>query len=333
MVDEDNQAYLIDFGLARINSQEVALSSLAAGTPGFMAPEELFNRPLTVAADLYSLGATLICLLTNTRSVDISKLIDENYRFNFQHLLIGINPRLISWLQKMVEPNLKDRYPNARLALEALKPIEVMEESKSILAWLRYYAIAAGIILTATVLVTNYLRFQPTVDRQAINIQSTPEEQWFSQIRPHCNSVEVVTEMRKFPLPQTLQGTAYAAGCYALAGKIEQADTLIQTLPESEQAYAAGVVFNIGHPVADAGDDESAGPIMDLVLQYWPEHYMALYHAGMSAYILQDYPKAKEQLEKFLLIYQNNDGWRQRAIDVLERLEQAIPPEENFVTH
>ena len=60
------------------------MSSVAAGAPGFMPPEEQFGRTLTEASDLYSLGATLICLLTRTRSVKIGNLMDDNYRFNFK---------------------------------------------------------------------------------------------------------------------------------------------------------------------------------------------------------------------------------------------------------
>jgi len=77
LVAQDNQAYLIDFGLARINNQELAMSSVIAGTPGFMPPEGLFNRPLTKGSDLYSLGATAIALLTHTPSAQLSNLIDD----------------------------------------------------------------------------------------------------------------------------------------------------------------------------------------------------------------------------------------------------------------
>lgn len=84
VVDKQLNAYLVDFGFARIRSGELALSSVAAGTPGFMPPEEQFGRSLTEASDLYSLGATLICLLTGTRSLDVGNLIDDNYRFDFK---------------------------------------------------------------------------------------------------------------------------------------------------------------------------------------------------------------------------------------------------------
>jgi hypothetical protein len=66
------------------------------------------------------LGATLICLLTNTSSIDIDRLIDENYRFNFQHLIPQIDPRFLAWLTKMVEPNVNNRFANATVALEQL---------------------------------------------------------------------------------------------------------------------------------------------------------------------------------------------------------------------
>ncbi|MEH2181538.1 serine/threonine protein kinase [Nostoc sp.] len=126
LVDEELNAYLVDFGLARIQGAKVALSSFIAGTPGFMPPEEQFGHSLTEASDLYSLGATLICLLTNTRSIEIGKLIDDNYRFNFQQLVPQISPRFRWWLMKMVERNRKRRYANAAVALEALKPIQVV---------------------------------------------------------------------------------------------------------------------------------------------------------------------------------------------------------------
>jgi len=131
LVDKQLNAYLVDFGFARIRGGQVAVSSLAAGTPGFMPPEEQFGRPLTEASDLYSLGATLIGLLTGTRSVDIGQLMDDNYRFVFKEKVPQLSPRFVQWLTKLVEPNLKNRYANAAVALEALKPIPVVGSTQS----------------------------------------------------------------------------------------------------------------------------------------------------------------------------------------------------------
>ncbi|MCC5614504.1 serine/threonine protein kinase [Nostoc sp. CHAB 5836] len=132
LVDEELNAYLVDFGLAQIQGKKIVFSSFVAGTPGFMPPEEQFGHCLSEASDLYSLGATLICLLTNTRSIEIGKLIDDNYRFNFQKLVPQITPRFRSWLMKMVEPNRKRRHANASAALKALEPIEVVDSATRI---------------------------------------------------------------------------------------------------------------------------------------------------------------------------------------------------------
>ncbi|NET88492.1 MAG: tetratricopeptide repeat protein [Kamptonema sp. SIO1D9] len=135
LLDERLNVYLVDFGLARIGSQNVAASSIAAGTPGFIAPEQLFNRPLSLATDLYSLGATLFCLLAGTHSADIGKLIDENYRFDFQLLDPRLNKSFVKWLKKMLEPVVHKRYPNAASALAALKPLEVMSSPVNLTNW------------------------------------------------------------------------------------------------------------------------------------------------------------------------------------------------------
>ncbi len=143
---------------------------------------------------------------------------------------------------------------------------------------------------------------------------------WFSTIKPYCNSVEVETGQQRTPPPDTPDGLGYSAACYALAGKIDQARAAIERLDQGSRSYAAGIVFGIGHPVADQGDDKSAGPIMELVLEYQPENYMALYHAGMSEYALGQPDPARRHLERFLELYQSPDGWRSNATEVLHRI-------------
>jgi tetratricopeptide (TPR) repeat protein len=305
-----------------------------------MPPEELFNRPLTKASDLYSVGATAIALITNTPACDLSNLIDDSYQFQFKHLLTGINPDFINWLHKMIAPNLKDRFSHAQAALTELKPIDVTGYStvqpKQQQNHLAVATVGVTILIVLLSLFSLTQKFKPT-PQSAFSPQepqsSSAEEQWFQNIKSRCNSVEVVIAMRDRSYPQTSVGVGYGASCYALAGRLDLADQAIQKLPPNSRPYAAEVLFNIGHPVADLGDDRSAGPIMDLVVRYWPENYMALYHAGMSAYVLQDYPKATTHLEDFLRIYQNQDGWTTRAKEALTRIEQDIPADESFSVH
>lgn len=144
---------------------------------------------------------------------------------------------------------------------------------------------------------------------------------WFQTMRPYCNSVEVDVRMRNNPAPETFDGMSSTAACYALAGHIDEARSTIQQLPADRQWQAAGVVFNAGHPVADAGDDLAAGPIMELVVEFWPNHYMALYHAGASQFELGDHAAAGDYLERFFEHYEYDDGWTKNARSMLRVIE------------
>lgn len=145
-------------------------------------------------------------------------------------------------------------------------------------------------------------------------------QQWYAAMKPYCNAVEVDVFHRQHPAPLTTEGQGYSAACYALAGRIDSARAVIDRLPSEDRYRAAGIVFDVGHPVADAGDDKAAGPIMELVLEYWPNQYMALYHAGMSEYALGQYNLARRHLTSFLATYSQDDGWTRNARDVLARL-------------
>lgn len=149
---------------------------------------------------------------------------------------------------------------------------------------------------------------------------ATTADAWFTAVKPFCNGVEVEIQLRNNPAPRTTAGAGYTAACLALAGRIDRARGVLQTVRESERVQAVGIVFDIAHPVADAGDDRAAGPIMELVVEFWPNHYMALYHAGMSEYILDQPELARKNLRSFLRYYDSDDGWRRNAIEVLGRL-------------
>ena len=125
LVDPELNVYLIDFGLAHIGGNNLGLSTVSAGTFGFMAPEQIYNKKLTTAADLYGLGSTLICLATQTQSTAVEQLIDETGRFSFELDYHLYSRGFHQWLKKLVEPKVKERFQSAHLAKEALLKINV----------------------------------------------------------------------------------------------------------------------------------------------------------------------------------------------------------------
>lgn len=186
-----------------------------------------------------------------------------------------------------------------------------------------YYVLGWGYVLACCGLLVR-ARDQRVAATAGSSVYAAPTNdaiQWFRRVKPYCNSVEVQTIQRQSPPPNTVAGAGYRAACYALAGRIDDARRVIDQLSPGDRYKATGIVFDVGHPVADAGDDRSAGPIMELVIDYWPNHYMALYHAGMAEYMLGQRDLARHNLTEFQKYYHERDGWTQNAVDVLKRLD------------
>src|SRR6266550_593228 len=73
MIDGDGNARILDFGLAGL-SEEFSEHELAAGTPAYMAPEQLEGREQTVKTDIYSLGLLLYELFTSKKAFEAATL-------------------------------------------------------------------------------------------------------------------------------------------------------------------------------------------------------------------------------------------------------------------
>jgi serine/threonine protein kinase len=66
MLDTRENAYLSDFGLAKIiGVDRQTLSGMSPGTPSYMAPEHISGKDVTSAVDIYALGVILYRMLTN----------------------------------------------------------------------------------------------------------------------------------------------------------------------------------------------------------------------------------------------------------------------------
>ncbi|MBE9008903.1 serine/threonine protein kinase [Pseudanabaenaceae cyanobacterium LEGE 13415] len=107
--------YLVDFGSVQTIAAQTGGTITIVGTYGYMPPEQFGGR-VSAASDLYSLGATLIYLLTGRHPVELPQ---ANFQIQFRSL-INIRPQFADWLEWMTEPALNRRFTSADEALIAL---------------------------------------------------------------------------------------------------------------------------------------------------------------------------------------------------------------------
>jgi eukaryotic-like serine/threonine-protein kinase len=110
------QVYLVDFGSVQTLASKAGKTVTVVGTYGYMPPEQ-FGGYATPASDLYSLGATLIALATGIHPADLPQ---EDMRIGFESA-VDFSPRLVNWLQWLIEPSVEKRLTSATAALETLE--------------------------------------------------------------------------------------------------------------------------------------------------------------------------------------------------------------------
>ncbi len=160
---KDGNVFLVDFGAVQNTYHSTfARSSTVVGTFGYMAPEQFIGQAVPTT-DLYSLGATLLFLLTHRSPADLPT---DNLKIDFRCLRLQISEEFADWLEKMLEPDVEDRFPSAKEALAELRR-KRMIRAKSREAKLtqrkspisRKALVKLGIAAVAAVTVLNYFKY------------------------------------------------------------------------------------------------------------------------------------------------------------------------------
>lgn len=115
MLDSAGRVRLMDFSLASVG----AVSDVRAGTPAYMAPEQLQGREVTVRSDIFSLGLVLYELFTGRRVFDAKTVADlvsqheQGVTTSMADIVKTIDPAVDRVIARCLDPEPARRPPSA----------------------------------------------------------------------------------------------------------------------------------------------------------------------------------------------------------------------------
>ncbi len=145
---------------------------------------------------------------------------------------------------------------------------------------------------------------------------------WFDTVRARCTSADARLATDLNPPPADAEGVGYKAACYALAGEIPTARSLLLALPEEERPDGVGPVRDVAQELSMQERHDLAGPLAELVLEFWPDDEAALYQAGFGRWVSGDRIGARAYLERFLERHPADDEWAEKAREVLRQADE-----------
>jgi len=145
MLDNDDKAYLTDFGIAKLLSdQKFTATGTLVGTPAYMSPEQSLGDDVSKESDIYSLGVVAFEMLTGQVPYDaktpigiVHKQINDPIP-NMSELVDGVPGTAQEVIDRALAKTPESRFSSAedlvgalRVALQALEstdPIAVPQE-------------------------------------------------------------------------------------------------------------------------------------------------------------------------------------------------------------
>ena len=116
MIQEDGQAKITDFGVAKINSQQMTQSGALMGTPNYMPPEQVQGLPVDGRSDQFSLSVVAYEVLTGEKPFSgdylptlLYKIVRED-PVEPRRLNPTLGPQVDLVLRKAMAKNPNDRF-------------------------------------------------------------------------------------------------------------------------------------------------------------------------------------------------------------------------------
>jgi protein kinase-like protein len=123
MLDGAGKVRVMDFSLAAVGE----VTDIRAGTPAYMAPEQLGGQEVTVRSDIYALGLVLYEIFTGRRAFDaktLSDLVEQHHSGTITSpttIVRALDPAIEAAIVRCLDPN-PARRPASAIAVSAALP-------------------------------------------------------------------------------------------------------------------------------------------------------------------------------------------------------------------
>jgi serine/threonine protein kinase len=170
MIDRHGVVKVADFGLASVGVETtLTLEGTVLGTPAFMSPEQVSGGVVDGRSDLFSLGVTLIELVTGEKlfqGASYAECLNKILNFKIESLdrFAGtLSVSFLAFVRRLMMPRKEDRFSSAADALKELTGREAGLPERSTRRSVRSRVLfAAGILAIIVLITTSVLYFWPT---------------------------------------------------------------------------------------------------------------------------------------------------------------------------
>ncbi|XP_040995962.1 putative receptor protein kinase ZmPK1 [Juglans microcarpa x Juglans regia] len=138
LLDSNYQPKVADFGLSKLQNRNLENASFSRirGTRGYMAPEWVFNLPITSKVDVYSYGIVVLEMVTGKGPTKGVQATDSGGETEPKRLVAWVREKrneaaaMASWVQEIVDPILEGSYEEGKMETLINVALQCVEEEK-----------------------------------------------------------------------------------------------------------------------------------------------------------------------------------------------------------